>query len=250
MNLNVSKTILKEIQSFRNLFLHENKFQFIYNKCHDYNWADTYLFTMDQTKIGYGSVWGKDKREDRDTIFEFYLIESFRKFASAVFPKFIEASNVSFIECQSNDLLLSTMLYEHARNINAEAILFEDHYLTDFKIDGATFKRQKAEDDLNFDPNEYILEVNAEPVATGGFVRNYNFPYIDMFMEVKEEHRGKGYGIFVVQELKKEAYLKGRVPAARCNINNKASKATLLKAGLKVCGCILVGEIKKLQVEI
>jgi len=65
---------------------------------------------MDQTKIGYGSVWGKDKREDRDTIFEFYLIEPFRKFASAVFPKFIEASNVSFIECQSNDLLLSTML--------------------------------------------------------------------------------------------------------------------------------------------
>ena len=87
--------------------------------------------------------------------------------------------------------------------------------------------------------------MNAEPVATGGFVRNYNFPYIDMFMEVKEEHRGKGYGVFVVQELKKEAYLKGRVPAARCNINNKASKATLLKAGLKVCGCILVGEIKK-----
>ena len=39
-----------------------------------------------------------------------------------------------------------------------------------------------------------------------------------MFMEVKEEHRGKGYGVFVVQELKKQAYLKGRVPAARCNI--------------------------------
>jgi len=245
MNFTVTKTILQEIQPLRNLFLHENKFQFVYNKCHDYNWADTYLFTMNETKIGYGSVWGKDKREDRDTIFEFYLTEPFRKFASAVFPKFIEASNVTHIECQSNDLLLSIMLYEYARNINAEAILFEDHYTTDLKIHNATFRRQKAEDDLGFDPAEYVLEVNDEIVATGGFVRNYNLPYIDMFMEVKEEHRGKGYGSFVVQELKKEAYLKGRVPAARCNINNKPSKATLLKAGLKVCGCIVVGEIKK-----
>ena len=67
------------------------------------------------------------------------------------------------------------MLYEHARNINAEAILFEEHYLTDFKIDGATFKRQKAEDDLNFDPNEYILEVNGDTVATGGFCKELQF---------------------------------------------------------------------------
>ena len=53
-------------------------------------------------------VFGENKREDRDRIFEFYLIEPFRKFASTVFLKFIEASKVSFIECQSNDLLLST----------------------------------------------------------------------------------------------------------------------------------------------
>ena len=245
MNFNIMKTSLEEIQPFRHLFLHENKFQFIYNKCHNYNWADTYLFTGDEIKIGYGSVWGKDKREDRDTIFEFYLTEPFKKFASAVFPKFIAAANVTHIECQSNDLLLSSMLYEYARNINAEAILFEDHYTTDLKIEGATFKRTKPGDDTNFDPNEYVLEVNGEIVATGGFVRNYNLPYIDIFMEVKEDCRQKGFGSFIVQELKKEAYLNERVPAARCNIDNKASKATLLKAGLKVCGHILVGEIKR-----
>src|SRR5690242_17947842 len=238
MNIIVTKTILAEIQSMRGLFLYENKFQFIYNKCHTYNWVDTYLVTDDDTKIGYGSVWGKDKREDRDTIFEFYLIEPFKKFSSNVFPKFIAAANVTHIECQSNDLLLSTMLYEYAQNINAEAILFEDHYTTNLKIEGATFKRTKPDDDLSFDPNEYILEVNGETIATGGFVRNYNLPYIDIFMDVKEEHRGKGYGSFVVQELKKEAYLNGRAPAARCNIDNKPSKATLLKAGLKVCGFI------------
>ena len=245
MNLKVTRTNLEEIRRFRDLFLYENKFQFVYNKCHDYNWADTYLFITDKTKIGYGSVWGKDKREDRDTIFEFYLTAPYKKFASTVFPKFIAASNVTHIECQSNDLFLSSMLYEYARNINAEAILFEDHYTTDLKIEGATFKKTKPGDDTRFDPNEYVLEINGEIVATGGFVRNYNLPYIDMFMEVKEDYRQKGFGSFIVQELKKEAYLQKRVPAARCNIDNKASKATLLKAGLKVCGCILVGEIKE-----
>ncbi len=35
----------------------------------------------------------------------------------------------------------------------------------------------------------------------------------------------------------------GRVPAARCNIKNINSKSTLLKAGMKVCGYILQGEL-------
>jgi RimJ/RimL family protein N-acetyltransferase len=63
-------------------------------------------------------------------------------------------------------------------------------------------------------------------------------------MEVKENFRRKGLGSFIIQELKKACYLAGRVPAARCNIRNKASRATLLKAGLKVCGFMLKGDIK------
>ncbi len=55
-------------------------------------------------------------------------------------------------------------------------------------------------------------------------------------MEVKEDSRRKGYGAYILQELKKESYKSGRIPAARCNIINKVSKATLLKAGLRVCG--------------
>ena len=62
-------------------------------------------------------------------------------------------------------------------------------------------------------------------------------------MEVKEGHRGKGMGSYILQEIKKECYLAGRIPAARCNIKNAASKATLLKAGFKVCGYMLIGEI-------
>jgi GNAT superfamily N-acetyltransferase len=63
-------------------------------------------------------------------------------------------------------------------------------------------------------------------------------------MEVREDYRRKGFGSFLLQELKRECYLAGRVPAARCNINNAASKASLLKAGFKIAGFMVIAEIK------
>ena len=59
MEINIAKTRLEEIQELRILFLHENNFQFVHNKCHTYNWADTYLFESGDIKIDYASVWGE-----------------------------------------------------------------------------------------------------------------------------------------------------------------------------------------------
>lgn len=246
MEIKIIKTGLEEVRPFRVLFLHESNFQFIFNKCHEYGWADTYIFFINGAKIGYGSVWGRNKREDRDAIFEFYIIKPFRKFANTVFPKFHAASGAPFIECQSNDLLLSAMLYEYAQNISAEAILFEDHFQTHFNIPDVIFQKKETEDVRN-DNCQYILKQNGEEVASGGLMLNYNMPYADIYYEVNENHRQKGFGSLMVQELKNEAYLMGRVPAARCNISNKISNATLTKAGFAVCGYRLNGEIKRIE---
>jgi RimJ/RimL family protein N-acetyltransferase len=245
MQPNIIKTELEVVQSLRDLFLHENNFQFIYNKCHQFGWADTYLFLHDGIKIGYGSVWGKDKRQERDTIFEFYLLPLYRKYAPNLFPEFCTISATNFVECQSNDEFLTSMLYRYCRNINAEAILFKDHFTSNLHLPGTIFRKQTNADELNDDDGQYVLELNNEIVASGGFVWNYNLPYIDMYYEVKEAHRRKGLGSFLTQELKKEAYHLHRIPAARCNINNHISKAVLVKAGMRVCGYILIGEIKK-----
>ncbi len=85
MELKVIKTGLEEIQAFRILFLQEYQFQFTYDKCHYYGWADTYLFLIDGKKVGYGAVWGKDKREDRDAIMEFFVLRTFRRFSNLIF---------------------------------------------------------------------------------------------------------------------------------------------------------------------
>lgn len=246
MQITINKTESAGILDFRTQFLHENNFQFVCNKCHDYGWADTYLFLADGITIGYGSVWGTDHREDRDTIFEFFVVPPFRKHASLVFPQFAVLTKATYIESQSNDFLLTSMLYEYALNIRAEAILFEDGYATELTVQGTHFRQRKFDDNPD-DDSDFFLEANGQIVASGGLMLNYNFPYADIYMQVGEASRSKGFGSLIVQEIKKVAYAAGRVPAARCNIDNKISKATLLKAGLKVCGFRLKGDIRPMN---
>ena len=243
MKTEVIKVALNEIEQLRNLFLEENNFQFIHNKCHTYGWADTYRFRLDDTVIGYGAIWGQSKREDRDTVFEFYIIQPYRKFAGIFFKELCRVSGAAFIECQSNDPLLSSMLFEHAQHINAEAILFADDFQTDFTLEDVIFEKKIPEANGHPDDRAYILKQDDEVIASGGLMLNYNLPFADVYYEVNEQYRNKGMGSFMVQELKKGAYQMGRVPAARCNIKNAISKATLLKAGFKVCGYILKGDI-------
>ena len=91
------------------------------------------------------------------------------------------------------------------------------------------------------------LKKFVEIVASGGLMLNYNIPYADIYMQTRETHREKGYATYIVQELKRIAYRMGRVPAARCNIGNRISQATLEKAGMRVCGFRLKGAIRVLE---
>ena len=125
MDLKIVKTGLNEILPLRALFLQENNFQVRYDACHVRGWTDEYLFFVDDTAVGYGSVKGKDDLKDRNAIFEFYLAPAFRNRTSAVFGEFIAASKAAYIECQTNDLVLAGMMYEFGRNISSDVILFK-----------------------------------------------------------------------------------------------------------------------------
>ncbi len=50
----------------------------------------------------------------------------------------------------------------------------------------------------------------------------------------------------MVQELKRVAYDMGKVPAARCNAANAASRASLQRAGLMPCARVLTGRVATL----
>jgi GNAT superfamily N-acetyltransferase len=247
MTATTVKANLKDILALRGLFLQETNFQIRYNACHERGWTDSYLLSIDGVDVGYGAIKGQE-RNDRDTIFEFYVIPPFRKFAGPLFRELISASGAKYIECQSNDLLLSAMLYEFSRDICSDVVLFEPHSFTDYKIPDTMVRPTRADDQIfehTVEPvGDYVLEVKGEIVATGGFMLHYNVPFADLYMEVRKDRRRQGYGTFILQELQKECYLAGRVPAARCQIKNLPSRATLIKSGLRACGFMQIGNIK------
>jgi GNAT superfamily N-acetyltransferase len=249
MAIDITKVGLTDILHLRVLFLQENNFQIRYNACHERNWTDSYLILYNKEKIGYGSIRGQENHGDRDTVFEFYVIPSFRKLSSAAFLKLLHLSGAHFIECQSNDLLLTSLLYEYGQNIRSDVILFEEHFSSDMRFNKILF-RKRNENDVAFEHKaepigDYVLEMNKEVIATGGFLLHYNMPFADLYMEVKEDYRRKGFGSYLIQELKKQCYISGRVPAARTGKENLASKATLMKAGLKIAGFMLLGDFKQ-----
>jgi hypothetical protein len=242
----IHKAELEEIMPLRALYLQETNCQIRYNARHERGWTDSYLIKQGDNTIGYGALMGQEI-PDRDTIFEYYLIPAFRNKAKELFRLLIEASRASFIEGQSNDTILSPMIYAFSRSIRSDVILFGDHVATSHVFPDATIRHRLGVDHVfehKVEPGrEYVVLLAGEVVAKGGFLLHYNFPFADIYMEVKEGFRGMGVGCFVVQEAKKACYLAGRVPAARCDTSNIASRATLIRAGLKVCGHMLLGTI-------
>ena len=166
-----------------------------------------------------------------------------------MFRELLAASGADYIECQSNDLLLSSMLFEFSAAVKSDVALFEDHAAIEHVVPEALFRPRGRDDQIcehGTEPiGDYVIELNGEVVATGGFLLHYNPPFADLYMEVREDCRRQGIGTYLLQELKKQCYLAGRVPAARCNIKNLASRVTLLKAGLRVCGFMLLGRVAK-----
>jgi GNAT superfamily N-acetyltransferase len=246
MTVSAIKTKLKSILPLRALFLQEMNTQIRYNACHERGHSDSYLLTMDDIRVGYGSVKGRDGPA-RDAVFEFFVIRPFRKHVAFLFQELLAASGAAHVECQSNDKLLSSLLHERSSNISADVILFEDHVVTEHVVPGAIIRPKQRKDrpfDHTMEPvGDHVALFEGEVVATGGFLCHYNPPFADLYMEVREDRRKRGIGSFLLQEVKKACYLAGRVPAARCDAQNGASRATLLKAGMRESGSMLRGEV-------
>jgi GNAT superfamily N-acetyltransferase len=139
------------------------------------------------------------------------------------------------------------MLHTFAENIESESILFHDRLTTMHIPAGVAFRRATPEDAARFLPHQegatFLVEANGEIAGTGGILFHYNRPYGDIYMEVAEPFRRRGFGSYLVQELKRVCYEGGNVPGARCNQKNIASRKTLQKAGFVPCGQILSGHL-------
>lgn len=225
--------------------------QIIHDSIHRRGWAVSYLLTVNGGPAGFASIAVGGPWKDKRTAFEFYLLPEHRSRAFECFEMFLAASEAQYLEVQTSDTLLTVMLHLYGREISTESIVFSDQITTDLAIERASL-RQVSSDAAILDAiaqrqggGEWVIEVGRQPVAAGGLLFHYNRPYGDIHMEVSEPFRQRGFGAFLVQELKREAYRFGVVPAARCNPENIPSRKTLQKAGFVPCAHILKGVVAK-----
>lgn len=252
MALTVKQVPVEAILSLRELYRREMSCQIILDSWPGRGWTDSYLFRQDGNIIGYASVGGV-RADPKDIVTEFYLLPIHRGAAKSLFRDLVQMSGAKRIEVQTNDILLTLLLYDFAEQIVPEAVLFEDVFTSNLPASGAIFRRLSEEDKGRVFPHwtepcgDYVIDVGGEIAATGGILFHYNLPYGDIYMEVADPFRRKGYGSYLVQELKRVCYEMGRIPAARCSPNNPGSRATLQKAGLLPCARVLMGVIKQVE---
>jgi GNAT superfamily N-acetyltransferase len=249
MSLDVTRVPAEAVEPLRDLYRVEMNCQIVLDSWHRRGWVDSYVFQSGGRVIGYGLV-GGIRRDPVDTVTEFFVLPEHRGAALPLFRRLVDLSGARLAEVQSNDRLFSVMLYDCATEIRSDVVLFEDGLTTHLAAPGATFRRTTkdegealARQGLDRDA-EWVLEFDHALVAAGGILTHYNQPYGDLYMGVAEGVRRRGFGAFFVQELKRTAYEQGRIPAARCNVANLASRATLQRAGMFPCARVLIGKLR------
>ena len=224
--------------------------QIVHDSIHERRgWSLTYALTLGGPAVGFASVAIGGPWKDKPTIFELYILPDFRHRAFDLFEAFLAASGARHMEIQSNDLLLAAILHVYARDIWTESLVFRDQIVTDLPANGAVLQRMTSWEEIGRaiaerqGGPEWVLHVDGEPAGKGGILFHYNRPYGDVHMEIEERFRRRGFGAYLVQEVKRAAYQLGSIPAARCNPDNVPSRKTLQKAGFVPYAHILNGSI-------
>jgi hypothetical protein len=234
-SIEVKSGDVEEILPWRDLYRQEMNCQIVHDSFHARpGWTDAKLLQIDGQMAGYGLIVRGGPWQGRPTVCEFYALPQCRGRAFDLFDEFLRSSQAVGIEVQSNDALATAMLHAFAANVKSESILFHDRLTTALSPSGALFRPAES-------AGEWIVECSGEVAAKGGILFHYNRPYGDIYMEVAESFRRRGFGSYLVQELKRVAYEGGNIPSARCNPSNLASRRTLQKAGFVPCAHMLSG---------
>jgi len=243
-------TVAPVVLSMRTRYRQEMNCQIVKDSIHTRpGWAMTYALGLEDTLVGFGTVAIAGPWKDKPTILEFYVVPEHRIRAFDLFEAFLEASGARLMEVQSNDLLLTAMLHTYAHEATSEAIVFRDGFTTSLPAEGAVLQPLTPAGEVQASiaerqgGPEFLLHVDGKPAGKGGILFHYNPPYGDVYMEIDESFRGRGFGAYLVQELKAQAYAIGSIPAARCSRDNRPSRKTLQKAGFVPYAHILTGTI-------
>ena len=224
--------------------------QVVHDSFHERGFTDSWLLKVDGEVVGYASVAG-DPHPPRETLKELYVVPKHRRALLPLVRTLITVARPRWIEAQTNDPFLREALFDAAATVTTNRVLFDDGGTTRLAAPGVRLRQISTEERSSVFEHtlvpvgDWVLDRDGQVVATGGLLFHYNPPFGDIHMEVAAPYRRRGYGAYLVQELKRICYAMDRVPAARCNVENVASRRTLERAGMVVCGHIVRGEIAR-----
>jgi GNAT superfamily N-acetyltransferase len=249
--ISIREVKLKAVSAMREAYRAEQDCQLVHDSIHERRgWTREFGIAEGDRVVGYASVAVDGPWRNKPTLYELYVMPDRRSRAFALFEAFLEATRPVGFEVQSNDLLLTTLAVTFASNLATEKIVFRDHETTSLSIPGATLRCLTSAAEIReaiaerAGGGEWVLEVAEIAVGKGGILFHYNLPYGDIYMEVDEPHRRRGFGCYLVQELKRVCRELGGIPGARCDPTNTASRRTLQGAGFVPYAHILVGAFR------
>jgi GNAT superfamily N-acetyltransferase len=250
MELSGKPVGVDEILPWRDLYRQEMNCQIVHDSLHyRKGWTQSYFLHAGNFTAGYGAVAVAGPWKGKPTAFEFYILPQYRSRAFDFFRTLLDISGAVMVETQTNDALMTVMLYAFGQTIANESILFHDRLTTAHAPTGAVFRRVAPEDSSQIAEHkldaeaEWVVTMEGKIAAAGDILYHYNRPYGDIYMKVAEPFRKRGLGGYLVQELKRVCYERGNVPAARCNPTNTPSRKTLQKAGFVPCAIWLNGSV-------
>jgi RimJ/RimL family protein N-acetyltransferase len=228
-------------------------------------WYDPYLIRKDERLIGYGLV---NAYDDVRMLVEFSLLPFYRADALAIEASFLDRIAITHISADTRDRFFTLMLYDFCEQISSEDITFRDEIRTHDHVPGVTL-RPVTEADVSAlfpilrGPEGHPFEMDSEEelarwihrgvgwllldgetiVGVGAIFDDFNLPFAELGMMVPGTFRNRGYGTYILQELKTQCYRRGLIPTSRCDVRNVASRRTHLKAGFLPSGRLLDGVV-------
>lgn len=250
MTLRATLSTAEEILPLRTRHRAEMNCQIVHDSIHRRaGWTLSYLINSEGSQAGFGSVAIAGPWTSKPTFFEFFVLPEYRCRAFDLFEAFLVAGNPRFFEVQSNDVLATVMALTYGQGISTEKIVFQDEQATSLRAPGTVLRSVTPEQETwsslerRQGGGEWLLELDGAEIGKGGILFHYNRPYGDIYMEVDAPFRQRGFGSYLVQELKRICYGLGAIPCARCSPTNVASRRTLQRAGFVPFAHILIGSI-------
>jgi len=240
--LMIRQASLTEIRGLRAEFLRRSGCQVVRYSRLPRGYAIPFVAEVGGHLVAYGAVQTDDEAR---TLIEFFAEHDSIRNAE----RLVRDTGVQFIEAQTNMPETLALVDHFCSERTLGPLLFADDCDPGLQVEGALFRPRNGQEEIfphGAEPEgDLVIEFAGKVVATGGFLTHYNPPYADLFMEVDPNFRLRGFGSFLIQELRRLCVKEGFIPAARCDPANEASARCLVRGGMARCGQIVTGKVRE-----